>query len=65
MRWQPSLAYRSDWIESRVALGLDRTGESDAGPNVSASLRGRGQDEIGGGDGRHLDLEIDAVEQRA
>jgi hypothetical protein len=60
MRWQPSLAYRSDWM-----LGLDRTGESDAGPNVSASLRGRGQDEIGGGDGRHLDLEIDAVEQRA
>ena len=44
------------------ALFLARGG--DAGAHLGAALARRRQHEIGGGDGRHLDLQVDAVEQR-
>ena len=37
----------------------------DARRDLAAAFRRRRQDEIGGGHGRHLDVQIDAVEQRA
>ncbi len=48
-----------------VALRLERAGARHPLSHLAAALRGRRQDEIGGGDGRHLDMQIDAVDQRA
>ena len=50
--------------ERRVALGLDRAGPRDARRDLAAAFGRRRQDQVGGGDGRHLDVQIDAVEQR-
>ena len=56
---------RSRMLQRGEALGLDRPRRGDAGANLGASFRRRRQHEVGGGDRRHLDLQIDAVEQRA
>ena len=41
------------------------TGLCYARGDLGGAFRGRGQREVGGGDGRDVDLQIDAVEQRA
>ncbi len=51
-------------LERREAFGLDRPRRGNAGANLGTSFRGRRQHEIGGTDRGHLDLQIDAVEQR-
>jgi hypothetical protein len=55
---------RADVSARHEALGLDRVSRRDASANLSTSFRGGRQHEVGGGDGRHFDLQIDAVEQR-
>ena len=50
--------------ERRETLGLYFSRGGDAGGDFAASFRGRRQHEIGGVDRGHLDVEIDAVEQR-
>jgi hypothetical protein len=47
-----------------IALGLDVAGAGHAGGDLAAAFRRRRQDEVGGGDSRHLDMQVDAVEQR-
>src|SRR5438552_18230423 len=48
-----------------VALGLHRAGARNARRNLPASLRWRRQDEIGGGHRRHLDVQVDTIDERA
>jgi hypothetical protein len=48
-----------------VALRLDRAGARDARRDLAASFRRRRQDEIGGGHRRYLDVQVDAVNERA
>ena len=48
-----------------VALGLHRAGARDARGHLAASFRRRRQDEIGGGHRRHLDVEVDTVDEGA
>jgi hypothetical protein len=47
------------------ALALALAGGTDAGAHLGAAFVRRRKHKIGGGDGRHLDLEIDAIEKRA
>ncbi len=51
--------------ERRVAPRLHVARPRDARGDFAAAFRGRRQDQIGSGDGRHLDVQIDAVDQRA
>ena len=52
--------------ECCVALsGLHRPRARHAGRDLAAALGGRRQDQVGGADRRHLDVQVDAVEQRA
>ena len=51
--------------ERGIALGLDIARARDAGGDLARAFRGRRQDQIGGGDRRHFDVQVDAVEQRA
>jgi len=37
----------------------------DAGGDLAAPLRRRRQDQVGGGHRRHVDMQVDAVEQRS
>src|SRR5260221_343657 len=48
-----------------VALLLHRAGARDARGHLAASFRRRRQDEIGGGDRRHLDVQVDTVDEGA
>jgi hypothetical protein len=41
------------------------SGAGDAGGDLGASFRRRRQDQVGCGDGGHLDVQVDTVEQRA
>src|SRR5271154_6672534 len=50
--------------ERRETLDLYFSRGGDAGADLAASFRGRRQHEIGRVDGGHLDVQIDAVEQR-
>ena len=50
--------------ERGVALGLDVARACDARRDLAAALGRRRQDQIGGGHRRHVDMQIDAVEQR-
>lgn len=47
------------------ALLLDLAGAGDAARNIGAGFSGHRPDEVGGGDGRDVDADIDAVHQRA
>ena len=47
------------------AAGLAGAGGGDAGGNLVRAFGRRRQYQIGGGDGRDLDMQVDAVEQRA
>jgi hypothetical protein len=51
----------------RVARGLPfaRARPRDPLGDVAASFGRRRQDQIGGGDRRHFDVQVDAIEQRA
>ena len=51
--------------ELSIARGLDVARAGDAGGDLAATFRPRRQNEVGGGDRRHFDVQIDAVEQRA
>jgi hypothetical protein len=53
------------WRSAASRSAWDSAGGGDAGADLGASLRCRRQNEVGGGDGRHFDLEIDTVEQRS
>ena len=55
---------RTRMLQRGEALGLDGAGRSDTGANLGASFGGGRQHEVCGADRRHLDLQIDAVEQR-
>jgi integrase len=48
-----------------VALRLHRAGARDARRHLAASFRRRRQDEIGGGHRAHLDVQVDAIDERA
>ena len=48
-----------------VALHLHGAGARHAFRDLAAAFRRRRQDEIGGGHRRHLDVQVDAVDQRA
>ena len=51
--------------ERRIALRLHVARARDARRDLAAALGGRRQDQVGGRHGRHLDVQVDAVEQRA
>ena len=51
--------------ERGIAFKLHGAGSRHAGGDLFAAFGRRRQDQVGGGDSRHLDVEIDAVEQRA
>lgn len=51
--------------DRRIALGLDRAGGGDAAGDFGRAFHWRRQNEIGGRHRRHLDLQVDSVEQRA
>ncbi len=58
------------WCGHLAGLGakareLDVARGSDAGCDFGGPFRGRRQDQVGGGDGRHFDAQIDTVHQRA
>ena len=51
--------------DRRIALGLDRARRARPVRRPRAAFRRRRQDQVGGGNRRHLDMEVDTVEQRA
>ena len=51
--------------ERRVARGLHVARPRDARRDLAAAFGRRRQDQVRGGDRRHLDVQVDAVEQRA
>ena len=48
----------------RVALRLDLARAGDALGDLAASFGRRRQDQVGGGHRRHLDVQVDAVDER-
>ena len=51
--------------DRRIAGDLAFARQRNALGDFAAAFRRRRQDEIGGSDRRHLDVQIDAIEQRA